>query len=761
MICCFRIVLTLVFVLVGSCALAQIGSDWSDLMAIGLNEREQGRIDSAITSFQQARNVASGERQRMHSTAELGASLLLARRLDQAESLMREAHALAMGADRARIELDLGNLALLRKDRLKAQEHYSEAKRLASRPSSLGIDASLNLIRLASQIERHTLLQILFNDISEDGQSQADVRHYLNIGHQAANLGAAGLPLAYQSLEQARKLSASEPASRPHLESLDELAQLYEDQGRHADAFKLTQQALFQLRAAPHINTADLGVALEWRLGRLQGSLGHDKEALAAYQRAVTQLERIRQDIPIDYDDGQSSFRTTFEPLYMGLIERLLMSTQTLPEGQRQAVLRHARDTVELIKQSELQDYLGDRCAVDAIKGGSTSVIESGIAVLYPIVFPDRIELLLETADQISHRTTKVAGEQVQAAASELARELRYVKGRYLLPAQKLYDWLLRPIDGLLAKQAITTLVVIPDASLRVVPMAVLHDGRHYAIEKYALATATGLSMTNTTPPPDGSMNALLAGASSFGQVIDKYGTSRLAQLVDDTPSSSRAVPLVVGRTLRSARSSVGVAMGDPAGTRANRMESLREALSLPGVTQEIGALKKILPGTKLLDAEFTVDAFRLAAQSAQYRIVHVASHGIFGGTADTSYIMAYDDLLTLDGLQSMLKEQHFQKYPIELLSLSACETAAGNDRAPLGISGAAMKARAKSVLGTLWPVDDEAAVKVMDLFYTGLSTQKLTKAQAIRQSQLKLIENPPFSDPFFWAPFVLIGNWL
>jgi CHAT domain-containing protein len=141
--------------------------------------------------------------------------------------------------------------------------------------------------------------------------------------------------------------------------------------------------------------------------------------------------------------------------------------------------------------------------------------------------------------------------------------------------------------------------------------------------------------------------------------------------------------------------------------------------------------------------------------------MVHIASHGIFGGTADTSYILAYDDLLTLNGLQSLLKADQFRKNPIELLSLSACETAQGNDRAPLGISGAATKARAKSVLGTLWPVEDNAARTLMENFYKGLVTAHLTKAQSLRQAQVGLIHREEFSHPFYWAPFVLIGNWL
>jgi CHAT domain-containing protein len=171
--------------------------------------------------------------------------------------------------------------------------------------------------------------------------------------------------------------------------------------------------------------------------------------------------------------------------------------------------------------------------------------------------------------------------------------------------------------------------------------------------------------------------------------------------------------------------------------------------------------LGRIARSTVLLNELFTVAGFQRAAHSGAYRLIHVASHGVFGGSADASYVFAYDDLLTLDSLQSLLKEDQFRKNPIELLTLSACETAEGDDRSPLGISGAAIKARAKSVLGTLWPVDDHAARTAMEKFYRGLLTERLSKAQALRQSQIDLLRSEEFAHPFFWAPFVLIGNWL
>lgn len=758
---CYRWLIAWVMVLGTALANAQMRPDWLTSMKAGQTERELGFVHHAIDHFQQARIAASSDRERMQAAAELGAVLLQARRLDQADSMLQEALALATRLERPGIELDLGNLAILRKDPAKAHQHFAAVEQLGDTKSTMTMVARLNMVRLAPAESRHSLLAALYDEMTNQAQTRSDIRLFLNMGHQATALGKPALELAYLSLEHARKLSEKSPSSRLHVESLDALAQLYEVQGLHADALRLSTGALALTQVGSRLLTRDLTIALEWRVGRLQHILGNDPASLAAYRRAVNLVELIRPDIPIDYDDGQSSFHATFEPLYMGLAERLMAAADGQLPDQRDGLLRSARDAVELIKQSELQDYLGDRCAVDAVKGGSASVILPGTAVLYPLVFSDRIELLLETDRQTLRFTTQISGQLVRTTANDLAREIRIEGGDYLAPAQRLYDWLLGPIDSFLQAQAVNTLVVVPDASLRVVPLAALHDGNHYAIEKYAFATATGMSMTNTTPPPRSHIRALVAGASSFGQVVDKYGSSRLASLLDGDPTRSLIARTTSKRMLRSARTSASEANIGPSRTRAERIDFLRQALALPGVTREIQTLGHMLPGTTLADAGFTVDAFRAAATSDQYGILHVASHGIFGGSADNSYIVAYDDLLTLDGLQSMLKDQKFQKHPIELLTLSACETAAGDDRAPLGMSGAAMKARAKSVMGTLWPVDDEAAVLMMSQFYAEWSGQRLTKAQALQQAQRQLINNQRLADPYFWAPFVLIGNWL
>jgi CHAT domain-containing protein len=223
----------------------------------------------------------------------------------------------------------------------------------------------------------------------------------------------------------------------------------------------------------------------------------------------------------------------------------------------------------------------------------------------------------------------------------------------------------------------------------------------------------------------------------------------------------------VAGSTAGSTAGSAG-ASGGTTGTSSEseaarstaRTGALREALALPGVRQEIEALARVLPGTVLLDRGFTLQALKAQMRATAPPVVHIASHGVFGASAETTFLMTYDELLTLDGLQSLLRDERPRDSPIELLTLSACQTAEGDDRAPLGMSGTALKARARTVLGTLWPVADEAAQQVMEGFYRHLAEGRLSRAAALRDAQLTLLAKPGRSHPFFWAPFALIGDW-
>jgi CHAT domain-containing protein len=128
----------------------------------------------------------------------------------------------------------------------------------------------------------------------------------------------------------------------------------------------------------------------------------------------------------------------------------------------------------------------------------------------------------------------------------------------------------------------------------------------------------------------------------------------------------------------------------------------------------------------------------------------------------EDTFVLTWDNRLNVKELGDLLQTRSQDtNTPIELLVLSACQTAKGDKRAPLGLAGVAVRSGARSTIATLWSVNDESAAQFMIEFYHQLAKSKVTKAQAVRLAQLKLLKKPEFENPFYWAPFVLIGNWL
>jgi CHAT domain-containing protein len=723
---------------------------------------------------------------RGRAAARLGEAYLRLNRLDEAGRLLEEAAAAPLpDAERAAVLLDLGRWHLARRQPERAEAAWAQAAALAGNDAEMALAAELNRIRLAPTAARAARLQAVAVHIGTLPTPALRARFALNSAAQARDLeGTAAL--AHRMSEFAREQALRAQDDRLAAQAFDALAALYETAGRHTESLLLVEQGIAHARRR---EAHDLLMSLEARAGRLARALGRADLALDAHRRAVQHIEAVRADIPVQYLDGRSSFRLTLEPTYLGLTGLLLERAAAEPPGaEQQALLRQARDTVELIKQTELQDYLRDRCAVDsAVREQGAPKPAPGTAIYTPVILPDRLELLLETESGIERAASPVGGEALRAEVLDYVAALR--AGRPLLArSEALYGWLIRPLEKRLAEARIHTLVSVPDGVLRLLPLASLHDGRRYLIERLAVATVPGLSLLPArTRGEDGAGEpsraasatgqVLLAGMSEPGPVVDKL-TDRLAESV--------LGPL-------------------PAETRgAARTKALRDALALPGVKEEVSNIAGALPSTVLLDAGFTLRALREQLRSRSHSLVHIASHGVFGDSAETTFIMTYDELLTLDGLQALLREGRDGRgaagsssaaaATIELLTLSACQTAEGDDRAPLGMSGTALKARARSALGTLWPVADDAANRVMSGFYrrwagsgggaeinsptgrtmdpaaapaTALANTPTVgpagptrRIEALRQAQLELLRRPGSEHPFYWAPFILIGDW-
>ena len=526
---------------------------------------------------------------------------------------------------------------------------------------------------------------------------------YQNLGAHLPDPPQQRLSLAAKVFMEAVRVSEAVNDFRAMSYALGYLGKLYEDQRRYEDALQLTSRAVF---AAQRVNAPESLYRWEWQSGRLLKALGQMNEALAAYRRANAALESIRQEVSRCYGKPRTSFREPAGPLYLEFVDLLLQRAASLPEGRENEVtLLEARDTLESLKVSELRDYFQDDC-VDAARTVTTrlDVISRSAVVIYPILLEDRTELLVSLPSGMKRYSVPVGARTVKQEVKSLRKSLEKLTTReFLHQAQKLYDWLVRPLEADLKAAAADTLVFVPDGPLRTVPMAALHDGSQFLVSGYAIAITPGLDLTDPRPVERKSLSILTLG---------------LTEPVQGFPP-------------------------------------------LPYVSGEVESIQELYAGKLLLNQDFILPRVEQSLRDEHFSIVHIASHGQFDNDVEKTFLLAFDDKLTMDRLNQYIGLLRFREDPLELLTLSACVTAAGEDRAALGLAGIAVKAGARSALGTLWHINDESSSILVGEFYRQLRNPAVSRAVALQRAQLKLLHDRQYQHPRYWSPFVMINNWL
>ena len=166
---------------------------------------------------------------------------------------------------------------------------------------------------------------------------------------------------------------------------------------------------------------------------------------------------------------------------------------------------------------------------------------------------------------------------------------------------------------------------------------------------------------------------------------------------------------------------------------------------------------------TQLLDQDFNSKNLESKVNGVPFNVLHLATHGQFSSRAEDTFILAADGPINVTQFDSLLRRRdETRSEALEMLVLSACQTAAGDNRAMLGLAGASVKAGARSTLASLWHISDKSTAILIGEFYRELVKSKVTKAEALRRAQVKLLKDyPNYSRPGYWAPYVLVGNWL
>jgi CHAT domain-containing protein len=645
----------------------------------------------------------------------LGNLAFMSRRTAVAEPLLKRSRDLANRlrdpAVLAASNNDLGNLYASTGRAAEAASAYAEAiaHAEAAHDDALAATAETNAARLALQRKepvRATALLTRAVDTLERlpasyNRGMALVSAGSAVFEDEGRIPPDGQAVAFRAFHAA--VESAEALHNATLSSLAQggLAHLYERDNRLDDAASLTDRAAF---AAHQAEAPELSFRWDWQRARLARKRGQTDAAVTNYRRAVAELQSVRQDIPVEYRDGRSSYRATFGPVYLEYSDLLLRRASADP-GRATPLIREARDTIEQLKETELQDYFRDTCITSFIaKRRSIDTIAPGTAVIYPIALPDRLELLVSLGDEQRQFTAPIPETSLRDEVQHF-RELleKRTTNEYLVPARQLYDQIIRPMEQVLAAHHIHTLVIVPDYTLRTVPFAALHDGRGFLMDRYATAIAPSLHLTDPRPLNAAPGTALVLGVS----------------------------------------------------------KSVQGYVELPNVEREVAAVHDIEGGQELLNDSFSRARFEAELRRVPYNIVHIASHGQFGSDPSQTFVLAYDGQLTMDDLEADIKFGERRDKALELLILSACETASGDDRAALGLAGVALKSGARSALATLWYISDQASGELVVNFHRGVQSGKLSKAHALQEAQRVLAADPRYAHPAYWAPFLLIGNWL
>jgi CHAT domain-containing protein len=607
--------------------------------------------------------------------------------------------------------LSLGNTARMQKDTKAALTYYQQAATQSASPA-VQIQSQLNQLSLLLEAKRwsdaHTLASTIQPQITKLPPSQTAIYTQINFAQSLLKIGKQGDTEKFATLEIAQILAtATQQAktlgdSRAQSYALGNLGKLYEQTQQWSNAQKLTEQALLLAQA---MNASDIAYQWQWQLGRIFKAKGEIESATATYKVAFNTLQSLRGNLVAINQDVQFSFRESIEPVYRQLVD-LLLQPPNRGEEPSQANLKQAREVIESLQLAELDNFFRTAC----LEGQAIpidQIAQTEAAVIYPIILEDRLDVILSLPQQpLRHYAISVSQEQVEDTLAQLRVNLEkpYTTPEGKSLAQQVYDWLLRPIEAALSQSQVKTLVFVLDGSLRNVPMAALYDGKQYLVEKYAIALTPGLRLLNPKPLKQEKLKALLAGLTE-----ERHGF-----------------------------------------------------IALLNVDRELNEIKSEVPSEILLNQSFTSSALQNELNSVPFDIVHLATHGQFSSDPDQTFVLAWDKPIKVNELKDLLRTtDEIRSEAIELLVLSACETAEGDKRAALGLAGVAVQAGARSTLASLWTVDDESGARLISQFYRELATRTMTKAEALRQAQLSLLRDPDYRYPALWAPYVLVGNWL
>jgi CHAT domain-containing protein len=691
---------------------------------------------AVVVGFRSLGELVRFEGQPELAEAILKTSIALAQKLNSRQD---EASAyLSLGntsRDIAQGKLAIGEIADYEQ---RALDSYDQVVRLSPSPTTRQ-QAQVNQLSLLLKREEfqkaEELWRTLQPQLSRLSPSRTGVYLQINVAHSFVELAQKNnftkansqLPsfdeidqILIRATEQARSLGDK----RAEAHALGNRGSLYMTEKQNLpQAEELTRQSLM---LASNFEAPEISYQFYRQLGQIRRARGDIQDAIAGYTKAYDALQSLRRDLVAINPEVQFSFQNSVEPVYRELVDLDLEYATSLKNAgkneESQKRLIQAREVLESLQVAELNNFFREACVEENPQ--QIDKIDKTTAVVYTIVLPNRLEVILSLPEQpnLTLHTIKVDQKDFDNTIDEVQRSLtdpvsiqiEEVSRTYY---EKLYNWLIKPLEPELKNSKVSTLAFVLDGELRNIPMAALYDGKQYLVQKYAIALTPGLQLLDPKPITKVNLKAFTAGLSKIRPDFEPH----------------------------------------------------RDFQELTNVQSELEQIEKIgLSEQLILNEKFTSTQLQQEIRDSRVPpIVHLATHGEFSSTADRTFILSWDRRIGVKDLGKLLQDKTlYRSRPIELLVLSACKTATGDKRAALGLAGIAVRAGARSTLATLWSVVDQTTAEIMSEFYSQLKQApetNINKAQALRNAQLafmKKYENQDYRHPHFWAPFVLVGNW-
>ncbi|MCC5898878.1 MAG: CHAT domain-containing protein [Phormidium sp. BM_Day4_Bin.17] len=697
------------------------------LRSLGNQLRVLGQLELSDSTLQQGLAVA----ERIESPQDIALSLL---------NLGNTYQALSQQAANYNRPSDAEPLADV------AVGYYEQAARRSSDPSVM-VQAQLNLIQMWVESERESEAVALFPEV-RDRLSELPLGKIAIQGRIQLACSLLGCDrLAAQTDEQ--RLTVDPTASLELLETavgqaedlgdlrlkaaaIGRLGTFYEASGDWDRAQEFTEEAIALSGDKP-----DLVYQWQWQLGRILQARHEqtavqeaDAGAILAYEKAYSVLNGLRGNLASLDSNVQFNFRDRVEPVYRQFIDLLLRG-----DNPSQAHLKQARQAVEDLQLAELDNFFQDACAER--QQVAAEDLDPEAAILHIVVLKDRLEVIASFPGRQDLKYVSNPGitpTRLSGLIEDIRTELDLPGGRTFRIrdlSEELHQWIISPLAEDLKLQedrqtsSVKNLVFVLDGLLQNLPMSVLydHNRQHYLIERYAIAVVPGLQLLQSQGEPQvrEDLRLLLAGTN-------------------EAPSFE-----------------------------TEELDNLNYVLT---EVEGIGVIAR--RSTKLTEQSFLQKNVESQVTAIPYNIVHLATHGKFSSDPNNTFLLDYNERIKVQNLDRLLRRsERVGLNAIDLLTLSACQTATGDNRAALGLAGVAIRAGSRSTLASLWNVSDVSTALLMQEFYHLFLETDLTKAEALREAQLKFIRaelevsaqaslsQNSLPRPHYWAPFILIGNWL